>query len=102
MHSTPNFFFDHLMPTAAYQSVRAKVADSPDSLLLLHQILLLTVAQAVLASLPSGESKQRFVSYLSQTDPSCIELLKSDLPTVTSVIRQTLDRTLLALTAALE
>ena len=102
MTPRPSFFYDHLIPPGPYQTVLERSGGDLQSERLIQKILFLAVSRAIFANITEPTLQAEFARRALNNDPTLLDTLKTAQPDISTIIRQTLDRTLLGLTSALQ
>jgi hypothetical protein len=97
-----SFFYDHLIPPGPYQSVLERVGAGSNAERVIQKILFLSVSRAIFASITDPELQSLYAQKAVSGDPTLLTTLARSQPEISTIVRQTLDRTLLALTSALQ
>jgi hypothetical protein len=97
-----SFFYDHLIPPGPYQTVLERSGGDLQSERLIQKILFLAVSRAIFANIAESTLQTEFARRALNNDPTLLDTLKTAQPDISTIIRQTLDRTLLGLTSALQ
>jgi hypothetical protein len=99
---TTAVFFDHLLPPGPYQTVLELSGNNPELEPVIKKILTIAVARVIFSTAPENAQYNLLSKKILQENPDFLTELEEHEPQIHAIIRQTLDRTLLALTAVLQ
>lgn len=103
MTANSQLFFEHLIPQSTYQTVRELSSSSPEAERVIQKILLTAVLRVLLETCSREVLQKNGFFENLPTNPGVLsELSQETKQNISLVVRQTLDRTLLALTATLQ